>query len=155
MSLSVPDALPGFIIVLQKATALFEEEARARLTTGHASLFESIQHAKDFYARAARAKVRTVRKMEPGAVAEIEVTSWFQGKVVDSKMVYFFEGPLTGHDDFQRIIRHRFTETFQLRPVILLPYGKVGDRWSVSAHSRDENHDSHDYEIKQIYSVGS
>ncbi|OJH37319.1 hypothetical protein [Cystobacter ferrugineus] len=70
-------------------------------------------------------------------------------------MVYSFTGPLTGHDEFQRIVRQGLGEDVPLAPLIPLSYGKVGDRWSLSAHSRDENHDRHDHEIKAIYSVGS
>jgi hypothetical protein len=152
---SLSSRLPQLISVLQKATDLFEEEARERLGSGNRSLFESIQEARDFYARAARTPVHPVRKMEWGAIAEIHVTSWLQDKVVESGVVHFFEGPLTGHDEFQRIVRQRLSEDLPLRPMIPASYGKVGDRWSVSAPSRDENHDRHDYEIKAIYSVGS
>jgi hypothetical protein len=150
---SVADRLPGLITVLQRATELFEEEARERLRSGNKSLLASIQEARDFYARAARASVHRVNRMEPGAVAELQVTSWLQDKVVGTSTVHFFAGPLTGHDDFQRIVRQRLGEDFPLTPLIPTPYGKVGDRWSLSAHSRDENHDRHDYEIKAIYSM--
>jgi hypothetical protein len=152
---SISAQLPAFIKVLQQATDLFEEEASERLPMGHPSLFKSIQEAREFYARAARTPVHTVSKMEPGAVAEIHVTSWFQNKVVGSHVIHFFQGPLTGHDDFRRIVRQRLSETFQLTSVIPIPHGKVGDRWTMSAHSRDETHDHHDYEIRAIYSVGS
>jgi hypothetical protein len=152
---SIADRLSRLIPVLQKATDLFEEEARERLGRGNTSLLESIQEARAFYARAAHTPVHPVRKMEWGALAEIHVTSWFQDKVVGSGVVQFFEGPLTGHGEFQRIVRQRLGEDVPLTPLIPASYGKVGDRWSVSAHSRDENHDHHDYEIKAIHSVGS
>lgn len=152
---SPAERLPGLITVMQRATDLFEEEARSRLGSGHGSLFASIQAARDFYARAARTPVHAVSRMEPGAIAEVQVTSWFQDKVVDSQVVHFFEGPLTGHDDFQRIVRQRLNESIQLRSLLPSSHAKVGQRWSLSAHSRDENHDRHDYELKAISSVGS
>ncbi|REG26517.1 hypothetical protein ATI61_11166 [Archangium gephyra] len=147
--------LPRMIPVLQKATDLFEEEVRDRLGSDNKSLLKSIQEARDFYARAARTAVHPVRKMEWGALAELQETSWLRDKVVRSTVVYFFSGPLTGHNEFQRIVRQRLGESLPLSPIIPASYGKVGDRWSVSAHSRDENHDRHDYEIKAISSVGS
>lgn len=149
------ERLSRLIPILQKATDLFEEEARERLGRGNTSLLESIQEAKAFYARAARTPVHPVRKMEWGALAEIHVTSWLQDKVVESGVVQFFEGPLTGHDAFQRIVRQRLGEDVPLTPIIPASYGTVGDRWSMSAHSRDENHDRHDYELKAIHSVGN
>jgi hypothetical protein len=150
---SLTAGLPRLITVLQKATDLFEEEVRERLRGGNTSLLQSIQEARDFYARAARTAVHPVRKMEQGAMAELHVTSWLQDKVVERGVVHFFDGPLTGHAEFQRIVRQRLGEELPLTPLIPASYGKVGDTWSVSAHSRDENHDRHDYEIKAIYSV--
>ncbi|EPX62739.1 hypothetical protein D187_008927 [Cystobacter fuscus DSM 2262] len=145
--------LSRMIPILQKATDLFEEEVRERLGSGNTSLLTSIQQARDFYARAARASVHPVSKMEPGALAELHVTSWLDGKVVGSRVVHCFEGPLTGHDQFQRIVRQRLGEELPLTRLIPASHGKVGDRWSESAHSRDENHDRHDHEIKAIYSM--
>ncbi|WNG20638.1 hypothetical protein [Cystobacter fuscus] len=143
------------ITLLQKATDLFEEEVRERLGSGNASLLESIQEARDFYVRAARTPVHPVRRMEWGAMAEIHVTSLLQGKVIESRVAHFFQGPLTGHGEFQRIVRQRLGEDLPLTPVLPSSYAEVGERWSVSAHSRDEIHDRHDCEIKAIYSVGS
>lgn len=150
------DSLPRFIAVLHKATEVFEEDVKERNWGGNAALLEEIRKARAFYAQAAHTAVRPVNRIGPGCVVEIQEVSWLGRQEISRGIIRSFMGPLYYRPDFQSIFRSRLGEEspYSLTSQIPTHCTQVGDHWTATANSRDENHDRYDYEIKAIYSVG-
>ena len=152
-----PDTLRRFIAVLHKATELFEEDVKERRWGGNAALLAEIQKARAFYAQAAHGTLQPVSRMTSCCVVDVLEVSWLEKQEISRGLLRCFRGPLSTHEDFQRVFRMRLGEEspYQLHLGLPTHCTRVGDRWTASANSRDENHDRYDYEIKAIYSLGA
>lgn len=151
---SLKDELKGFLKIAREAIFEMEAEARERLSNPKHPVHAKIQAAKQFYENASRVEPSRADQMADGAAALVKETGWLGEKAVDSRLIRCFQGPLSSHDDFQRIVRNRGGHAFELKPV-LDQQAKVGSIARRGASGRDENHDRYDYEILEIWSVNS
>ncbi len=146
-----------FFELLAAATQKFEHHVREQSSSvDQAPLLETIAAAKRMYTSSAGLVIKETTELTDGCVAEIHRSGWLNKAQVDQEIVYYFMGPLTGSEDFQRLLSYSSSGGvfFTLNSIVPLPYGKAGDQWEFLAHSRDENHDFFRFNIEAIYSLG-